>query len=125
MKFRPTEFLNTPYRVSCYIKLYRKLFSVMRPSDTQLKSFTGISNIFCIFQGFFHMHLTPNGAGDIFTLPFREKICNYWMSVVIGWENLIELSCKVAKPKCQTLIVTKINVSIFAKHLYDSGKRHY
>ena len=31
MKFRPTEFLNTPYRVSCYIKLYRKLFSVMRP----------------------------------------------------------------------------------------------
>ena len=32
MKFRPTEFLNTPYRVSCYIKLYRKLFSVMRPA---------------------------------------------------------------------------------------------
>ena len=31
MKFRPTEFLNTLYRVSCYIKLYRKLFSVMRP----------------------------------------------------------------------------------------------
>ena len=31
MKFRPTEFLNTPYRVSCYIKLYRKLFSCMRP----------------------------------------------------------------------------------------------
>ena len=31
MKFRPTEFLNTPYRVSCYIKLYRKLCSCMRP----------------------------------------------------------------------------------------------
>ena len=31
MKFRPTEFLNTPYRVACYIKLYRKLFSCMRP----------------------------------------------------------------------------------------------
>ena len=31
MKFRPTEFLNTLYRVSCYIKLYRKLFSCMRP----------------------------------------------------------------------------------------------
>ena len=31
MKFRPTEFLNTPYRVSCYIRLYRKLFSGMRP----------------------------------------------------------------------------------------------
>ena len=31
MKFRPTEFLNTPYRVSCYIKLYRKLFICMRP----------------------------------------------------------------------------------------------
>ena len=34
MKFRPTEFLNTPYRVSCYIRLYRKLFSCMRPGDT-------------------------------------------------------------------------------------------
>ena len=33
MKFRPTEFLNTPYRVSCYIKLYRKLFSCMRPTS--------------------------------------------------------------------------------------------
>ena len=33
MKFRPTEFLNTPYRVSCYIKLYRKLFSFMRPIE--------------------------------------------------------------------------------------------
>ena len=33
MKFRPTEFLNTPYRVSCYIKLYRKLFSCMRPGS--------------------------------------------------------------------------------------------
>ena len=34
MKFRPTEFLNTPYRVSWYIKLYRKLFSCMRPIET-------------------------------------------------------------------------------------------
>ena len=33
MKFRPTEFLNTPYRVSCYIKVYRKLFSCMRPGE--------------------------------------------------------------------------------------------
>ena len=32
MKFRLTEFLNTPYRVSCYIKLYRKLFSCMIPA---------------------------------------------------------------------------------------------
>ena len=31
MKFRPTEFLNTPYRVSCYIKLYGELISCMRP----------------------------------------------------------------------------------------------
>ena len=36
MKFRPTEFLNTPYRVSCYIKLYRKLFSVMRPIECKV-----------------------------------------------------------------------------------------
>ena len=94
--------------------LYIRLYNFIITSDTQLKSFTGISNIFFIFQGFFHfhMHLTPNGAGNIFTLPFREKICNDWMSVVIGWENLIELSCKVAKPKCQTLIVPKINFSI-------------
>ena len=31
MKFRPTQFLNIPYRVSCFIKLYSKLFSCMRP----------------------------------------------------------------------------------------------
>ena len=31
MKLRPTQFLNIPYRVSCFIKLYSKLFSCMRP----------------------------------------------------------------------------------------------
>ena len=38
MKFRPTEFLNTPYRVTCYIRLYRKLFSGMRPVSVSVSS---------------------------------------------------------------------------------------
>ena len=41
VNFRPTEFLNTCYRLACYIKLYRKLFSCMRPVTAPFHSAEG------------------------------------------------------------------------------------